>query len=235
MESYGEYTDKGKSKRYKLIDVEHDAYLIGYLACDGGYIGSARYPFMMVNGTDERTIRWMQRVYLPDKVIYNSGKKSSAKVNAINDCFELRWSSSTSQQFSKYGIMCRKKDRRVVSIPNKVFLEYLAGCIDADGFISVTHRKDCRTPRLRFFITHASELFLADLQSRIQVNTTLRQHGDNVWRLQGQNTEQNKPFMSEVLPFLRNSKKKGILTNYLNEYYVPQELDELLETPPTNK
>lgn len=232
MESYGEYTDKGKTKKFKIVCGTEDSYLLGYLACDGGYIKNDRYPFMMTSGTEEYIINWIRDSYTPSSRVTNVGKKSSKKVKAVNDVFELRWAGAASKQFSKFGIFCKKPDRRIVNIPDSSLMDYIAGCIDADGFITVTYRKDCRTPRLRFFITHAGEKFLADLQDKLTklgVTTTLRQHGQNVWRLQAQNTEQNIQFLSQLTSLLKSRKKLNILSNYLNKYYVLQESDELLE------
>lgn len=230
MEStFSEYTTVGMTKRYKNINTSEDCYLLGYLACDGGYVVNRKWPFMMVSSTEKYIITEFRNTYIPDSSIYNVGVKSSKKVNALNPVYELRWSPKASKQFNKYGVLCKKSARRVVGIPNKYFLQYLAGCIDADGFVSVTHRKDCRTPRLRFFITHTSEIFLADLQNRMEINTTLRQHGENVWRLQAQNTTQNMQLLNKLLPYIKNRKKYNVIKQYLNKYYVPQASDELLE------
>jgi len=235
MERVIEYTDKGSKKHCRVFDkIENNftAYLIGYMACDGGYINS-KHPFMMVSSTEEHIINHFNNRYCPDRVVYNVGKKSSKKVTARNNVFELRFPAKMNHSFNKFGIFKYKKDRRIVGIKQDFLLPYLAGCIDADGFITVTNRKDCRTPRLRFFITHESELFLSDLQSifeRFNVPTTLRQHGDNVWRLQAQNTEKNKPFLDSLTPYLKNVKKNTMLNNYLVKYYEPQASDELLES-----
>lgn len=223
-----EYSVRGIKKTFKEVSSE-DAYLLGYLACDGGFITNRGFPFIMVSSTEKDIIVGFKEEYLPDATIYSVGKKSSEKVNAVNDVFELRWPGKASEQFKKFGIFCKKTDRRLVGIPKQKIYEYLAGVIEADGFITVTHRKDCRTPRLRFFITHSSEKFLADLQNWLPLSTTLRQHGENVWRLQAQNTTENMSFLINVLPFMRNYKKRKILVQYLNKYYEPQVSGELLE------
>lgn len=231
MENICEYTDKGIKKRYFTIGDKinsNDAYLIGYMACDGGYITNRKWPFMMINSTNKHLIDWVKENYLPDATVYNLGKKSSEVVNAVNDIFEIRFPSKSSNQFKRFGIFCKKVERRLIGIPKSMMFPYIAGVIDADGFITVTHRHDCRTPRLRFFITHGSEKYLADLQNWLPIPTTLRQHGDNVWRLQSQNTSENILFLSNVLQFLKDHKKSSILSRYLNKF-VPQASDELLE------
>lgn len=228
MESLGEYNVRGSLKRYKNITSD-DAYLLGYMACDGGFVVNRGFPFMMVSSTESYIIQEFKNVYLPDASIYNVGIKSSEKVNATNCVYELRWPGKASKQFSKFGVFCKKIERRLVGIPKSKMHEYMAGVIEADGFITVSHRKDCRTPRLRWFVTHQSEMFLSDLQKWLPIPTTLRQHGDNVWRLQAQDTEKNKEFLSLVLPHMLNHKKRNIVYNYLKKYYVPQASDELRE------
>lgn len=235
MESYGEYTAKGIKKRVGIVDKAgplETAYFLGYMACDGAYVQNKNWPFMSVNGTEKHVIERLQQTWCPDNTIYFVGKKSSDKVTAINDVWELRFPTILNELFNSKGIFTYKKNRRVVGIKQTALPAYIAGCIDADGFISVTFRKDTRTPRLRFFITHQSEKFLADLQNSLEsfgVVTTLRQHGSNVFRLQAQNTEANKRFLFSIKTYLRNTKKVNVLDEYLNKYYVPQASDELLE------
>lgn len=235
MESFGEYTVRGityKYRRFVNITNDFEAYTIGYLACDGGFILNHGFPIISVSGTEQYIINAFQDYWVPGRAIYNVGINSSTKVNAINPVFELRFPSRLSKTFSKYGIFCKKINRRMVGISHKYFLPYFAGVIDADGFISVTHRKDCRTPRLRFFITHQSERYLADLQEQMimrGVASGLRQHGDkNCYRLSFQHTALNINFLSTIYPYLRNNKKRNVLNKYLNNI-VPQKSDELLE------
>lgn len=233
MESICEYTDKGRVKSCRVfnsVDNPESAYLIGYLACDGGYI-NARYPFMMVSGTNEHIMCSFRDRYCPDRVVYSVGKKSSEKVKATHDVYELRFPAKMNNTFKKFGIFDYKVNRRIVGIKKEYMIPYIAGCIDSDGFITVGHRKDCRSPRLRWFITHQSEMFLSDLQNILiqhDVPTTLRQHGPNVWRLQAQNTEKNKVFLNKLVSHLKDVRKNTMTNNYLSKYFVPQASDELL-------
>lgn len=232
-----EYNDKGTIKYVynfdKISNIE-DAYFIGYMSCDGGFVLNDGYPFMSVSSTEEYIIKHFAN-YTSHGIVRNIGKKSSEKVIARNDVFELRFPAKMGATFKNFGIWCKKPERRIIGIPNRFFSAYFWGILDSDGFISVTHRKDCRTPRLRFFITHGSELFLADLQNKLAdlfgLNTTLRKHGENVWRLQAQNTTQNIVFLSNMLrndlPVF-NIKKWCGLVDYLDTY-APQASDELLE------
>lgn len=229
---YREYNTEGIVKRYKTISNKDagDVYLIGYLAGDGAYVTNKQLPFIAVNSTEQYIIEQFRDSYCPDNTVYYSGLKSSEKVNAINPVYELRFPIRFSAQLAPFGVFKKKIARRMVGIPKHMLHPYIAGLIDSDGFISVSHRKDDRTPRLRWFITHNSEQYLADVQNALPINTTLRQHGPNVWRLQAQNTSQNLTFLNEVFPYLRNRKKRTILLNYITEYYVPQASGELLES-----
>lgn len=236
--SWTEYNDKGSTKRCYIFDsIENnaDAYFLGYMACDGSFVYNRGYSFMSVNSTEEYIVRHFHDVYTPDTKLYNVGVKKSEKVNAIREVFETRFAPKMKSTFNKFGVFNYKKSRRVVGIPNKYFGAYLRGVIDADGFITVTHRKDCRTPRIRWFITHESEQYLADIQEKVaslfKITTTLRQHGKNVWRLQAQNTEENIKLFKEIYNLhldVWNIQKYTIVAMYFAKY-VPQASDELLE------
>lgn len=235
---FAEYNDKGSIKRCYIFDKisnNQDAYFIGYMACDGGFVFNRGYSFMSVNSTNFDIVQNFRDVYCPDNKVYFVGKKSSKMVNATSDLWETRFSPKMKDTFSKFGIFSYKKTRRVVGIPKDFFGAYFRGVLDADGFITVTNRKDCRIPRIRFFITHESELFLSDLQSKLDelfcLPTTLRQHGPNVWRLQAQNTSKNIEFLSKIFNMkldVFNKKKYTVVAMYFAKY-VPQASDELLE------
>lgn len=236
--SLTEYNDKGSTKRcyiFNSVDNNADAYFLGYMACDGSFVYNRGYSFMSVNSTEEYIVKHFHDTYTPDTKLYNVGIKKSEKVSAVREVFETRFAPKMKATFNKFGVFDYKKNRRVVGIPNKYFGAYLRGVIDADGFITITHRKDCRTPRIRWFITHESEQYLADLQSKVanifNVTTTLRQHGKNVWRLQAQNTEENIKLFKQIYNIILdvwNVRKYTIVAMYFAKY-VPQASDELLE------
>ncbi len=239
---YAEYNDKGTMKRYyafEKLTTNTDAYFIGYMACDGAFIfNKGKSSYMSVNSTEHQIIYGFRDEYVPDASVIEEGTKSSEKVKANNPVIAVRFTTKMNPVFNKYGVFSYKKERRLVGVPKKCLGAYIRGVIDADGFITVGHRKDCRTPRLRWFITHGSERYLIDLQRAIydtwMLPTTIRQHGDNVWRLCAQNTELNKVFLKQIfsihLPFY-NLQKARIVDDYLYQYFVPQKSGELLENP----
>lgn len=229
--NYSEYTCRTVTKRYFEFDKVSDAdmaYWLGYMACDGAYVKGDKHSFMSVNSTCYDILASFKNEFAPDSTLRHVGNVDSEKVNAVNDVYELRFSSRQSKCFAPFGIMAYKKDRRIIGIPKSMFLPYLRGAIDADGFITVSHRKDCRTPRLRWFITHAGLLYLQDMQNALNdlygISTTLRQHGPKVWRLQAQNTEQNIVLLQEAfnIPLVTcNPKKKHVVTSYLQNLRAP--------------
>lgn len=236
--SWTEYNDKGNIKRcyvFDKIENKEDAYFIGYMACDGSFVYNKGYSFMSVNSKNKHIVENFKKIYSPCSRILFLGKKTSEKVRAISDVYEVRFAPKMKQTFNKFGVFDYKINRRIVGVPNKFFGAYLRGVIDSDGFITVGYRADCRTPRLRWFITHQSEAYLADLQMKVSevfnVSTTLRQHGKNVWRLQAQNTAQNIVLLREIFSIcidVCDFQKRSIVDNYLLKF-VPQASDELLE------
>jgi len=238
MESFGEYTVRGQVKRFNCFDklCENTSYLIGYLACDGSYVsckGNRGYDFMAVASKDLYILEGFKEDFCPDMTIYYLGVKSSKKVHAVSEVWELRFPRKMNESFRKFGVLDYKISRRIIGVSISNFLPYLAGCIDSDGFISVKYRRDCRTPRLCFYITHQSSVFLKDLQhylSQLGVNTYVHPHGTGAYRLNAQNTSQNITLLEKVYPFIRNKKRKTILYNYLSSsFFVPQASGELLE------
>lgn len=238
MEKYIEYTIRNTTKRYlelTKIDNPQDAYFIGYMYGDGGFVVHGGQSFMMVNSINQKLIEFFRDRYAPDAVIYNFGRKSSAKVRAINECYELRFTGRFSKQLDKFGLFCKKNDRKVLGIPNAFFINVLHGLFDSDGFWTVGNRKDCRVPRLRGFITHRSQYFLHDVQRKLSelynISSTVAQHENKeCYRLGIQNTLHSIELVKKMYNYniVCNDVKKSKVLQYLNSY-VRQKSDELLE------
>lgn len=242
MESYGEYNDKGVKKRYLILDkIDNplDAYLMGYLYGDGGFIKNRGFSFIMVSSIDLNIITKFRDRYCPNNKIYNVGKKSSKKVKSINDVYELRFPPKFSKQLDKFGLFCYKKDRKIKGITPRFFINILHGLIDSDGFWTVSTRKDCRQDRLRCFITHRSEHFLRDVQrlleNVLEVSSSIYPHvSNNCYRLSIQNTEKCRKIAQSILfqGYEGNATKSRIIYTHLNKYeYALPKSDELLENP----
>jgi len=226
FEEYTVRKDVFRFYKHKHIQDAEDAYLIGYMACDGAYINYDKCKKMSVNGTELNIIEYFRDKYSPDTKIEQSGIKITKKVNAVKEVFELKFSAKMRELWANYGIFCYKKERRLVGIKHKYFWAYFAGCLDADGFVTVAIRKDQRTPSIRLFITHESEVFLKDLQNKLMefgVASGLRDHhnDEGCYRLGIQSKFALMPMLAEMLPFVKNTKKAKIISDYLAAYYKP--------------
>jgi hypothetical protein len=239
VERFIEYRGRSGLVAYKdmsgSIDQE-DAYFIGYLYGDGGYVQNDGYPFFSVLSINPDVLTYFISRYSPNSRLYFRGKISSSKVTAKHDCYEVRFPSRFSKQFSRFGVFCKKHERRLIGIPEKLFINVLHGLIDSDGFWNVEYRKDCRTPRLRIFITHRSQHFLVDIQNSLQklfnISSGIYQHGDrDCYRLGIQNTN-SCIFLAQKIfnenEYFCNQFKKQMVLNYLDEF-VRQKSGELLE------
>lgn len=225
MESYREYTVRKQTFKFldfNKIDNKDLAYVCGYLAGDGSYLERSGYPKLALSSIDYSIVEAFRDYLSPNTSIQYLGKQSSERVNSLNDLWSVNLSSKVSNCFKPFGIFSYKKDRRMVGIPNSLFIHYFHGVLDADGFIGITVRRDCRSPRVRIFITHESEKFLVDLQNKLdelfEVPSTIRQHGKNCYRLQLQNTEKNKQLLDILYsntPFIYSKKKESVYNNRL--------------------
>jgi len=240
MEILREYIDKGNWRRYrdlqKVYD-KQDAYLIGYLYGDGGFITNGGSSFMSVSSINWNVIEAFKDRFCPDQQVRNIGKKSSTKVKATNDVYELRFPPKFSKQLEKFGLFCKKKDRSLKGVPDKFFINVLHGLIDADGFWTVGHRKDCRSPRLRIMITHRSQHFLVDVQRKLEmlynVSSTIVLHDSGqCYRLSVQNTSRAIMLAREIIAnidYTCNDFKLWMIKEYLNNVDMRPKSDELLE------
>jgi intein/homing endonuclease len=223
---FDEYIIRNQTFRYykeKHVQNEDDAYLIGFMACDGAFINNDRCTKMSINNTQLNIIEWFKDNYSPDTKIEETGIKVTKRVNAINPVYELKFSAKMRDFWNNHGIFCYKKDRRLIGIKHKFFWAYFAGCIDGDGFVTVAKRKDQRTESIRVFITHESERFLEDLQHKLMefnIASGLKEHDSgNCYRLGIQSKFALMPILEKIEPHLKNQQKKKIVNDYLNKYY----------------
>jgi hypothetical protein len=177
---------------------------------------------MSVSSTEKYIIEKFRDYWVPNNKIHDVGKKSSKKVNAINDVYELRLQSKLAKKFDYYGIFTKKLYRTIKNILPTYISPYIAGVLDSDGHIQIVERKDTLTPRLIWAVTHQSEHFLNSLKElliSVGLSPNIRKHGNrNCYRLSCTNTEINKKFLAKVLPHMLNKNKKEKLQNYLTKY-----------------
>lgn len=240
MESFSEYTDKNIVRRFykfNYISNSTDAYLIGYLSCDGNYSEQKKngklYPKMGVTSTDKYIVESFQKTYCPDQSILYREPRSSLKVNATKSTADLWFPKKMETTFKKFGIYTEKSKRRLIGIPKEYMSSYTLGVMDADGCFVVRHRKDCRTPRLNIHIVSSAVDLLLDIQKHLELNLNIassiyNRKSSKCSELRINNTVSAIKFGEWIyskLPNTYNYKKHSIFKNY----YAGLNLGELLE------
>lgn len=229
MESFCEYSAPTKGKViYKSMDKirsAEDAYVVGNLAFDGTY--ATQRHCMVIETTDEQFVNFFKKYYSPTSKIKNRGKRSSKKVKAVNDSFRLYVPRPQGKQLGKYGIMALKKDRGIYSVPSKFMSAWFLGALDAEGWWTVRHRKDCRTPRLNFGLLSSAvnlvnlmqcELLKVGISSRVNTDT---RYGVPMAKLRVENVQEALKLGEWIysdLPKCFSKKKKKVFTDYVRDY-----------------
>lgn len=227
--NYCEYTYKDKLYKYHPFDkIENvdDAYFIGYMSSDGGYRkGACGSGCMQISSTEKYVIYAFRERYcvgVPVRFALNS----SEKVRAVNEVASFNFISKMNETFNRFGIFCKKPERRMVGIPKKYFYSYLLGVLDADGCFLRTRRKDNRPDGLRIKIASSARLHLLDIQRMLELegfsSSVYQRSTQNCYDLYIQNTKSVVEIakrMYETFPFVYNMKKHSIYQKYVKDYY----------------
>ena len=144
------------------------AYLIGYLSGDGNYENGngKRTDRLSVTTTDKGTMDWMIETFsLPEQTRTVRNNNESQGIYASKDAYVKTFPTSYSEEFNKFGILCRKTDRMIHNI-NKTDMKYwLLGFLDSDGMISWSERKDRDRIAAKVSFTHPSAKLLERVQT----------------------------------------------------------------------
>lgn len=230
---FREYTVRGKVIKYKELSSlsnSTDAYFIGYISADGTYQQGMKpngksYPTMGISSTDEYIVRMFRNLYCPLVQYKNRGKRSSKKVKANNNSFELKFPRGMKDTFNKFGVFDYKPSRKMVGVSKSMQWAYMLGIMDADGCFVVRHRRDCRTPRLNIHIVSCAYNVLVEMQRRLEeqgiISSVYQRKSSNCFELRINNTEHAIRFgklLYRDLPSVYNYKKKHIFDTYVNTY-----------------
>lgn len=236
MESFCEYTThKGKKVIYRdltKIESADDAYFVGHLAFDGSF--ESRNRVISIDTTSIFLLGFWKEHYCPTSEIYLRGPRSSEKVNAKLPCGRLSLPRPMSSDLGKFGLLEYKPGRTLVGIPREFMAPYTLGAVDAEGYFSIRHRKDCRTPRLAFGMSSSAVKLLISIQAELErINISSRLSGDDSFsslRIETVTTcIKFVEWLYSRLPTVYNIKKKDIVDSYLYKYC--RRSGELLETP----
>jgi hypothetical protein len=173
-----EYVINNKKYRLNIFDslCPETAYLIGYLAGDGGFSKEThkKKSKLYVSSNDLKTIEWMKEKFCPDSTI---GSKipinKTRNIVSTNLSYTLSFSSLFSPTFKKYGILDIKENRMCVNISKKLFKYYLRGLVDSDGHITCGRRKDRNRIYGNLGITHGSEKLLKTIQLYLETELNI--------------------------------------------------------------
>lgn len=233
MESFDEYNVRGKIYKFKNFDkIENvnDAYFIGYMSADGGFLKGQKsnselcYPSMSLTSIDHYIVEAFQNRYCPDTKIQYRQPRSSKKVKANNPTAELDFPKGMKETFNKFGIFDYKPNRTMVGIPRDYYSTYVLGIIDADGCFVVRERRDCRTPRLNVHIVSSAIKILENVQRILQLELNIsssiyQRKSSDCFELRINDTENSIKFGKWIYsrcPLNYNFKKKKIFENYIN-------------------
>lgn len=232
-----EYIVRGKQYIVNPIDEiksATDAYIIGYLAMDGSYHYSKKTHFarMGLSSSEKYIINGVIDEYMPSMI---ASDRSDREISITNSCgktyhynnrehWEIGFPIRFTESLGKFGIAKPKNERTLVGIPKKYMSAYILGVIDADGYISVVNRKDCRTPRLNIIITSSAFKILQLIQREIDANlgistTLLARKNANCSNLSIWNTKSAIKFCQWIysdLPKFYNHKKHNIFKSYMS-------------------
>ncbi len=139
------------------------AYAVGLIATDGSLSKDGRH-IALVSGDIEQLHSFAKILRLPNKI---SKHKSSYNPNGVY--FHIQFGNVRLYNFlNSIGLTSNKSlSIGVLKIPYKYFSDFLRGCLDGDGNISIVAHKESGCPQLRLRFCSASLIHLQWLKHSI--------------------------------------------------------------------
>ncbi len=217
-----EYNVQGTIRRFHLfekITKQKEAYLIGYLAGDGGYAKHThkRKARLRLSSSYEPVIDYLVREFCPE-VTVSSHVPINKQRNIVSKrlSYRMTFPAMFHDTFNKFGILSLKKERVIVNIPKKFMPHYLVGLLDADGHISFGHRKDRNRLWANIGFTHQSIKLLVTVQTfldrELGISSGIAPRSDeDCYDLKFSSLESVKKFLEYIYKDVEfcNKKKKG--------------------------
>lgn len=150
------------------IDSKKVAYLVGYLAGDGNYQGGnfKRTDRLSFTTADKEIYLWIVENFpLSTGVRTVRGNNEKLGIFATKDSFVKTFPTTYSEDFNKYGILCKKVDRSIHNIKKQDMKYWLLGFLDSDGMISWSQRTDRNRISAKVNFTHPSTKLLEKVQT----------------------------------------------------------------------
>ncbi len=163
--------------RYRLEKVKTEwspelAYAIGLITTDGNLSPDGRH--IHLTSKDEEIVLNFQRcLNLSNKI----GKKARGG-SQDKRYFVIQFGDKSFYEFLLSLGLCPAKSKKLpaLKIPDPFFADFLRGCIDGDGSISLHSHPESRYPQLRIRLFSASPIFMRWIQDRIRALTGI-EHG----------------------------------------------------------
>lgn len=152
------------------------SYAIGLIATDGNLSKDGRHIIFTTKDEDLASL-FIKSLNIECKITKKTRDKSK-----IKKYFVVQFSDVNFYKFLlKTGITPKKsKTIKKVLVPDDYFRDFLRGCIDGDGSISIFKHKESKKPQLKIRLASASEKFLLWIQKNIKKQ--LKTKGGYIWK-----------------------------------------------------
>ena len=142
------------------------AYVIGIIAADGYVSKNGRH--ISITSKDQQILENCKQ----GLEINNQITKKSRAAGEEKKYFVLQFGSVDFHKFlCSIGITnAKSKTISSVEVPEKFYIDFLRGCIDGDGSITVYQHKESKLPQLKLRLVSASPSFLRFVK---ETNTTI--------------------------------------------------------------
>ena len=156
-------------KRLSKVKIEWSpdfAYAIGLLVTDGNLSKDGRH--LNLTSKDEDLIITFKKCL----GIYNKIGHKARDNSKIKKYFQVQFGDKNFYEFLLSIGLTPAKSRTIGSlkIPDNYFVDFLRGCIDGDGNISIARHPESQYPQLRIRLCSASQPFLCWIKNKISSN-----------------------------------------------------------------
>jgi len=145
-----------RKNKVKLIWNNNFAYVIGVIATDGNLSGDLRH--LIITSKDyEMVVNCKECLGINNKI----GKKSRG-ISLDKKYFALQFGDKNFFNFLLTIGLTPKKSKTIseLKIPEKYFVDFLRGCIDGDGSISISKHPESKHLQYKVRLCSASKKFL---------------------------------------------------------------------------
>lgn len=155
---------RGRLSKVKTVWSRRFAYAIGLIATDGNLSPDGRHISFSSKDYELACI-YRQCLGLDNKI----GLKARGGSHNKN-CFVVQFGDKNLYEFlNSIGLQSAKsKTLARVEVPDDYFMDFLRGCIDGDGSITISKHPESRQPQLRLRLFAYNRLFLEWIDARIK-------------------------------------------------------------------